>query len=227
MLNIKFKSNFKNFKNKKVLITGHTGLKGSWLCLWLRLLNAKILGISNSHRDKNSNYKLFNLGNKIIDKNFDIENINFLIHFRTLFYNMADSSMIFVLSTLFSCFTVVTSKATDDTLSNNKLAAKEKMDKPEYQRDRSSHKHYQKLKDNIVEMRKRCGSLCEDKRVPDPMNDTILHDKGYHPVFDKSPVVCESLWNTSIFEQPSPFQDPVQIVPKYLQDYYSYYGGIK
>ena len=71
------------------------------------------------------------------------------------------------------------------------------------------------------------GSLCEDKPVPDLMNDTILHDKGYQPVFEKLPVVCESLWNTSIFEQPSTFQDPLQIVPKYLQDYYSYYGGIK
>ena len=140
---------------------------------------------------------------------------------------MGDSSMIFVLSTLFSCFVVVTSNTKDHTLSNNNLAVNEEMDKLEYQDVRSSHKHYQKLKDNIVEMRKRCGSLCEDKRVPDPMNGTILHDKGYHPVFEKLPVVCESLWNTSIFEQPSPFQDPLQIVPKYLQDYYSYHGGIK
>tara|TARA_B100000963_G_C22550434_1_gene636521 strand:- start:241 stop:1326 length:1086 start_codon:yes stop_codon:yes gene_type:complete len=77
MLN-KLNSNFKNFKNKKVLITGHTGLKGSWLCLWLHILNAKILGISNSHRDKDSNYKLFNLNNKIIDKNFDIRNYDIL-----------------------------------------------------------------------------------------------------------------------------------------------------
>ena len=147
--------------------------------------------------------------------------------FRTLFDNMAESSMIFVLSTIFSCFFVVTSNAKDHTLSNNELAAKEEMDKPEYQHVRSSHKHYQQLKDDIMEMRKRCGSLCEYKRVPDPVNDTISHDKGYHHVFEKLPVVCESLWNTSIFEQPSPFQDPLQIVPKYLQDYYSYYGGIK
>ena len=27
--------NFKNFKNKKILITGHTGFKGSWLTLCL------------------------------------------------------------------------------------------------------------------------------------------------------------------------------------------------
>ena len=35
-----------NFKNKRVLITGHTGFKGSWLTLWLNYMGAKILGIS-------------------------------------------------------------------------------------------------------------------------------------------------------------------------------------
>lgn len=34
------------YKNKKVLITGHTGFKGSWLSLWLRLMGANICGIS-------------------------------------------------------------------------------------------------------------------------------------------------------------------------------------
>ncbi len=32
------------WKNKKVFITGHTGFKGSWLCLWLNLLGAKATG---------------------------------------------------------------------------------------------------------------------------------------------------------------------------------------
>ena len=38
---------FKRFKNKKVLVTGHTGFKGSWLTIWLKILGAKVLGISN------------------------------------------------------------------------------------------------------------------------------------------------------------------------------------
>lgn len=37
---------FNFFKNKKVLLTGHTGFKGSWLCNILHLLSAKICGIS-------------------------------------------------------------------------------------------------------------------------------------------------------------------------------------
>ena len=32
------------WKGKEVFITGHTGFKGSWLCLWLQLLGAKITG---------------------------------------------------------------------------------------------------------------------------------------------------------------------------------------
>ncbi len=35
-----------NYKNKKILITGHTGFKGSWLTLWLQKLGAEIAGYS-------------------------------------------------------------------------------------------------------------------------------------------------------------------------------------
>ena len=35
----------KIFRNKKVLITGHTGFKGSWLSLWLNISGAKVYGI--------------------------------------------------------------------------------------------------------------------------------------------------------------------------------------
>ncbi len=34
------------FKGKKVLITGHTGFKGSWLVLWLKLMGADVYGIA-------------------------------------------------------------------------------------------------------------------------------------------------------------------------------------
>jgi CDP-glucose 4,6-dehydratase len=32
------------WKKKRVLVTGHTGFKGSWLCLWLHALGAKVTG---------------------------------------------------------------------------------------------------------------------------------------------------------------------------------------
>ena len=34
------------YKNKKILITGHTGFKGSWLTLWLSMIGVKLYGIS-------------------------------------------------------------------------------------------------------------------------------------------------------------------------------------
>ena len=32
------------FKNKTVLVTGHTGFKGSWLSIWLNELGANVIG---------------------------------------------------------------------------------------------------------------------------------------------------------------------------------------
>ena len=39
------------YKDKKVLITGHTGFKGSWLTLWLILLGADVVGFSNKKKN--------------------------------------------------------------------------------------------------------------------------------------------------------------------------------
>ncbi len=34
------------WKNKRVLVTGHTGFKGSWLCLWLHSMGAEVHGLA-------------------------------------------------------------------------------------------------------------------------------------------------------------------------------------
>lgn len=34
------------WQDRRVLVTGHTGFKGSWLCLWLTRLGANVIGIS-------------------------------------------------------------------------------------------------------------------------------------------------------------------------------------
>ena len=69
---------FKNiFYKKKVVITGHTGFKGSWLTLWLNLLGAKVYGISNRVLTKPSFYEVINLKKDIQQKFFDLDLINF------------------------------------------------------------------------------------------------------------------------------------------------------
>lgn len=49
-------NNLTKFKKKKVLITGHTGFKGSWLVYWLNLYGANIVGISDNIPTKPSNF---------------------------------------------------------------------------------------------------------------------------------------------------------------------------
>jgi CDP-glucose 4,6-dehydratase len=52
--------NENQFKNKKIIITGHTGFKGSWLTAWLTLLGAKIIGISSGIPSNPSHFKFLN-----------------------------------------------------------------------------------------------------------------------------------------------------------------------
>lgn len=49
------------YKGKKVLITGHTGFKGSWLALWLSKLGAEVLGYSKNIPTEPSHFKLLDL----------------------------------------------------------------------------------------------------------------------------------------------------------------------
>jgi len=67
--------NFSNiYKNKKVLITGHTGFKGSWLTIWLNMLGANILGYSIDTPTNPSMFKSINIKKKIIDIKGDVRN---------------------------------------------------------------------------------------------------------------------------------------------------------
>ena len=53
------------FKGKKVLVTGHTGFKGSWLCIWLHELGAAVVGVGLDPYSERDNFVLSGIGNKI------------------------------------------------------------------------------------------------------------------------------------------------------------------
>ena len=46
------------WKNKRVLVTGHTGFKGSWLSIYLRLLGAKVTGYALDPKNSKDNFVL-------------------------------------------------------------------------------------------------------------------------------------------------------------------------
>jgi CDP-glucose 4,6-dehydratase len=64
------------YKDKKVLITGHTGFKGGWLTVWLLQLGAKICGISDRIPSEPSIFEELKLNKKIEHNLFDVRNIN-------------------------------------------------------------------------------------------------------------------------------------------------------
>ncbi|MBI5208113.1 MAG: CDP-glucose 4,6-dehydratase [Candidatus Firestonebacteria bacterium] len=49
------------YKDKTVLITGHTGFKGSWLALWLNMLGAKVIGYSLNSITETNHFDLLNM----------------------------------------------------------------------------------------------------------------------------------------------------------------------
>jgi len=66
-------SNF--WKNKKVLLTGHTGFKGSWLSLWLQKLGVDLVGFSKSIPTKPSLFELADVEKNMISIMGDITHI--------------------------------------------------------------------------------------------------------------------------------------------------------
>ncbi len=73
---MKYKINTNFWKNKKVFITGHTGFKGSWLCIFLSMLGAKVTGYSLKPK---TNPNLFNICNikSLIKKSIIADTRNF------------------------------------------------------------------------------------------------------------------------------------------------------
>ncbi len=57
---------FNNFyTGKKVLVTGHTGFKGSWLSIWLHELGAEVVGVGLESYSEKDNFVLSGIGKRI------------------------------------------------------------------------------------------------------------------------------------------------------------------
>ena len=63
------------YKGKRVLITGHTGFKGSWLCAWLLDLGSSPGGWSQVASKKINNGKILAIDIIPMEK---VNNVNFL-----------------------------------------------------------------------------------------------------------------------------------------------------
>jgi CDP-glucose 4,6-dehydratase len=62
----------KCYSGKTVLITGHTGFKGSWLCSWLLSLGAKVVGLSDDVPTSPSNFLVSKIDTLVEDHRIDI-----------------------------------------------------------------------------------------------------------------------------------------------------------
>ena len=64
--------NLSVFKNSRVIVTGHTGFKGSWLTAWLKQLGANVMGISLDPPTYPSHFEASKINLNIKDVRLDI-----------------------------------------------------------------------------------------------------------------------------------------------------------
>ncbi len=64
------------YRGKRILVTGHTGFKGSWLSIWLKELEADVIGYALDPRTKDDIFIAAGLKDKIVDVRGDIRDID-------------------------------------------------------------------------------------------------------------------------------------------------------
>jgi len=61
-----------SYRGKTVLVTGHTGFKGSWLSIWLNTLGARVVGLSNNVPTTPSNFEASQVAEIVDDRRLDV-----------------------------------------------------------------------------------------------------------------------------------------------------------
>lgn len=55
------------YKDLPVLVTGHTGFKGTWLSMWLNLLGARVIGYSLAPPTMPNHFDMSGMKDHIVD----------------------------------------------------------------------------------------------------------------------------------------------------------------
>lgn len=89
-----------NWQNKRVLVTGHTGFKGGWICLWLNKLGAEIYGLALDPPTNPNFYTAANVRSVLkVDERIDIRdqkkvNAFFQIHQPEIVFHLAAQPLV-------------------------------------------------------------------------------------------------------------------------------------
>lgn len=87
------------WRNKKVLLTGHTGFKGSWLALWLQELGAEVIGFSLQPPSEPNLFSIAHVADNMISitgdiRDFDLLKATFSQHQPEIIIHMAAQSLV-------------------------------------------------------------------------------------------------------------------------------------
>jgi CDP-glucose 4,6-dehydratase len=66
------------WRGRRVLVTGHTGFKGAWLCLWLQELGAELLGFAPGPPTRPALYELADAGAGMREVHADVRDLGAL-----------------------------------------------------------------------------------------------------------------------------------------------------